>query len=1449
LLVSQFFSGRALILMNHLIKVKSWSEFVSLLAGLSEKEKGNSFEELTLHYLRLHPTYATLLDTVWHQRNIPQEIRKKLNLPNTDEGIDLVARTKNGSYWAIQCKYHEDEEHSLTRKELSTFTDLTFGICKGFELALVCTSADRFSHKIAMYGDRISFIAGDSWRELDSTFFTSLHRSLSNRPAFIKPISPKPHQKEALKDAVSHFVTEGNERGKLIMPCGSGKSLTGWWLAEKLDAKTILIAVPSLALVKQTLEVWARESVAHSSHIRWIAVCSDESVAHDERDDAAVLVQDLGVKVHTDPQEIAEWLKHPHEGITVVFTTYQSGRAIAEASRNASVSFDLGILDEAHKTVGKRGSLFDHLLHDDNITIHRRVFMTATERRYRGDSDNILSMDDPDSYGDTFYLLSFKSALECDPPILSDYKIVTVAVTRVEIENMVKANLLVKPDKGEWNAELEAEMLASLVALRKAMRKFPIRHAVSFHSSISKARAFRDSQNIFTTTFLDYGYLDTFHVTGSTPTAVRKREIDAFAKADRSLITNARCLTEGVDVPSIDCVLFADPKRSAVDIVQAVGRALRPATGKEMGYVVIPVIVDEEGKPEETRFDSVLMVLRALATNDERIVEYFRTVSQGKHYTGSSPVEFTVPDGININADDFINAIELKAWSRLAKLSWRLFEEAREFSRSLKLQNVNEWRSFCKGLLPEKGTLPEDIPASPDNTYEDKGWLSYGDWLGTGTIANQFKVYRLFEEAREFARSLKLQNVNEWNSFCKGKLPEKGILPKDIPTTPDGTYKDKGWQSYGDWLGTGTIASQFKVYKSFEEARDFARSLKLKSFVEWNSFCKGQLLEKGTLPDDIPANPSQTYKDKGWKSIGDWLGTGTVAVYLRVYRPFEEAREFVRSLKLKSSDEWRSFCKGKLPEKGTLPDDIPAAPNSFYKDKGWENMGDWLGTGTVALYLRDYRPFEEAREFARNLKLKSREEWRSFCKGLLPEKGTLPDDIPANPNQTYKGKGWKSFGDWLGTGSIANRYKFYRPFEEAREFARSLKLKSRNEWNSFMKGKLPKKGILPEDIPVLPYKTYKDKGWQSMGDWLGTGTIAPHLREYRPFEEAREFARSLKIQNVNEWRSFCKGLHHEKGTLPEDISASPHKTYKDKGWKNMGDWLGTGTVATNLRDYRPFDVARGFARSLKLKSVEEWRSFCKGMLPAKGMLPEDIPANPHNTYKDNGWQGYGDWLGTGTVATWQRVYRPFDEAREFARNLKLKNHQEWRSFCKGLLPAKGMLPEDIPANPHNTYKDKGWQSMGDWLGTGIVASFLRNYRPFEEAREFARGLKLKSGEEWRSFCKGLIPEKGTLPEDIPANLYRTYKDNGWKSMGDWLGNGAKVSHLRDYKSFDEAREFARSLKLQNVNEWRLFCKGKLPEKGTLPEDISASPNRTYKDKGWHGMGDWLGTGTRASHSH
>jgi superfamily II DNA or RNA helicase len=1015
-----------------LLKCNNWQDFRSHLQSLTEKQKGNCFESLTKYFLQLHPEYITVLKNVWYLEEVPPEVKKLLNLPEPDEGIDLVAETKDGKYWAIQCKFRENENKSLSRRELSTFTDLSFNICKHINFGLVCTNADRFSHKLTLYGERLSFCSSEMWRALDKEFFKRLHELLVGKIVPIKPVKPLTHQVKAIQNAFEHFINKNNGRGKLISPCGTGKSLTGYWIYEKLGGERILVAVPSLALIRQTLQVWTRESVANKKDIHWIAVCSDESVGDIDRDDIAILTQDLGIRVHTDPEEIAEWLRSREKDSTVIFTTYQSSKATAEAAKKSNTTFDVGIFDEAHKTVGKKDSLFSYLLHDENIRIKKRIFMTATERHYRGQSNDIVSMDNPEIYGDTFELLSFKKALETRPPILSDYKIVTISVTQNEIASLIRKNLFVRPDKGKWDTEVETEMLAAVIALRKAMKKYPIQHAVSFHSSIARAKAFKLTQDNFSKTFSEYGRLETFHVSGNIPTSVRSRELDEFSQSMQGLVTNVRCLTEGVDVPNIDCVLFADPKRSTIDIVQAVGRALRTYEGKKLGYVVVPVLLESDATDIKSQygraFDNIIMVLRALTSNDERIIEYFRTVSQGRKWRDTTtPIEIDIPEGLPIDAEEFIKSINLQCWSRLAKLSWRPFEEARAFVRSLKLKSVNEWQRYCIGKLTLKKEKPKDIPSAPPLIYKYQGWLNWGDWLGTGTIATHLREYRPFKAARAFVHSLGLKGESEWRKYYKGQLSGKK-KPTDIPSDPHHVYKNKGWISMGDWLGTGYIAAQLREYRPFKEACAFTHRLGLKNNDEWRRYCKGELREKGKKPNDIPFNPDHVYKDKGWISWGDWLGTGTVATYFLEYRPFKEARVFVRRLGLKSISEWRKYCKGELKGKDKKPDDIPANPSKTYKNKGWISMGDWLGTGIVATHLREYRPFQKARAFARRLGLKSGAEWKKYCKGKLEGKEKKPENIPANPYQTYKNKGWINLGDWLGTNTIATFLRKYRPF-------------------------------------------------------------------------------------------------------------------------------------------------------------------------------------------------------------------------------------------------------------------------------------------------------------------------------------------------------------------------------------------------------------------------------------
>ena len=1207
----------------------SWTEIHAKWASFTEKEKGDRFEDLTQAFLQLSPLYRSQLKSVWRLEEVPPGVRQKLKLPATDKGIDLVAETHKGEFWAIQCKYRQNTDQQLTHTDISTFTSLTFQACKGFAFALVCSTTERVT---SLYRDeeRIGFCALDTWQELDSEFFDQLRAKLTNKPAVLKPCSPRPHQENAIRDGLEHFTKGKAARGKLIMPCGTGKSLTAWFLAQALGSKRIVIAVPSLSLVKQTLKVWSRESAANEIDVDWICVCSDETAGKADQDDVVVQRQDIAVPCYTSTDTIADWLRTKHKGLTVVFTTYQSGDVLATAARKAKFTFDLGIMDEAHKTVGDSDKQFSILLHDHNIEIGKRILMTATERRYKGSSDKVLSMDNLEVYGDTFHQLSFKQAMECQPPILCDYNVITIGVSRQEIKDLIKQNVFVRPTGGKWDEEMEADMLAAMVALRKAMKEHPIKHAVSFHGSIQRAELFKAHNDTFTQEFPEFRGLETFHVSGQTPTGTRSNIIKAFAQAERSLVTNARCLTEGVDVPGIDCVLFADPRKSTVDIVQAVGRALRPSEGKKLGYVILPVLHETDATSEQVidsgAFKEILSTISSLASNDDRIIEYFRGISQGRNPSGSSRVSFEWDERLaqNIDVSKLVQELEIKCWGRLAKLSWRPFEEAREYIRTLDLKSQTEWNAYSAGeLAHSKGKIPFDIPLNPRGAYKDKGWTSMGDWLGTGTVAPNLKIYRAFKDARSFARDLNLLNGDEWRAYCAGTTNHPEKLPDDIPKHPDQTYADRGWAGMGDWIGNGFIAHTQRDFVNFSDARAFARSLGLASESEWNAYCKGEIHGKPPLPATIPKAPWSKYKRTGWTGIGDWLGTGVVSAQNRKYWDYQTAQSFVLGLGLKSQNEWQLYVQGKLSNLPPKPIELPGSPDKIYKGKGWCGLGNWLGTGKVADQLRVYRPFEDALRYVRSLKLKTGRDWRKLCVSGKPE------DIPAKPDITYRGKGWVSMGHWLGTGSIAPRLRkhtIYPSFEEARIFVRSLGLKTQKEWDAFCRGKIKGLPPFPENMSKSPRSTYRESGWKDFSDWLGTNK-PPKNRSWRSFSDARLFARSLKLPNQKAWSEYCAGKFPELGLRPSDIPRNPSQVYGD--WIGFGDWLGTNNIAPGDRDYLDFENARSTARRLKLEDRSAWRRIMSAALKTGDKSLALIPACPDQYYKLAGWVSWGDWLGNG----------------------------------------------------------------------------------------------------------------------------------------------------------------------------------------------------------------------------
>ena len=255
------------------------------------------------------------------------------------------------------------------------------------------------------------------------------------------------------------------------------------------------------------------------------------------------------------------------------------------------------------------------------------------------------------------------------------------------------------------------------------------------------------------------------------------------------------------------------------------------------------------------------------------------------------------------------------------------------------------------------------------------------------------------------------------------------------------------------------------------------------------------------------------------------------------YADFETARKFARTLGLKSESHWRTFSKS-----AKLPYDIPANPYGYYSRRGvWTNWGDFLGTGNVATQLKEYRPFEEAREFVRSLGFKNEDEQRDYRVS-----GDKPHDIPTNPNVTYANQGWAGFGDFLGTGNVKLGSIEYRPFEEAREFVRSLRLNNQSEWQEYCVS-----GEKPKDIPSAPGEIYRNQGWAGFGDFLGTGNVPFYTRKFMPFEEAKEFVRSLGLKNEYEWKQYCRS-----GEKSYDMPSRPQIKYADDGWISYADFLG-----------------------------------------------------------------------------------------------------------------------------------------------------------------------------------------------------------------------------------------------------------------------------------------------------
>ena len=775
-------------------RISSWHGFRGYLrsfgsSNASNKRKGDVFEFVVKIFFETQPEYAVHLKKVWLESEIPASIRKELNLPSKDRGIDIVAQTKDGDFWAIQAKYRHDTKGALTLTELGTFGTQVAAVSDKIKLGIICaTKQEKTSDFTKAKGVEFKQVLLPVWETLDTEFWNKVHAAVRghkpNKPTRHKP---RPYQLKALSAAKKHFISQGNRRGKLIMPCGTGKSLLGYWTAiRSLKAKRIVVAVPSLALIGQTYRDWAREAIATGKKFRPLLVCSDNSTGEGD-----ATTDELSAPVTTDPTVIRKWLKTKtsNETLNVVFVTYQSGAVFAKAAGNTP--FDVGIFDEAHKTAGTAGKQNQHLLKQKNIRIQYRIFMTATEKYYDGESDEIIGMNETKLFGEIYHSMSFSEAI--DKKYLADYRVVIMAIDHSDAEkyrSLIEDRVYVDIDgDSPRKSPISADDLAAAIALRKAMKKYSLTHAVSFHSRITLAQQFSAMQSGLNGKGLS-SKLDTFQVSSKQSSGQRFQELRGFEESYRAIISNARCLTEGVDVPSIDLVLFAQPRKSKIDIVQAVGRALRLDSSKpgKIGYVLVPMLLDEnnpldlEKAAKGTGFENIVTVLKALGSVDgdvrERIVFSNSEARARSSYRSDASKKEILKQ--KLDAEEFASAIQLRAIDRLDGL----------MKQRLSIEQILRWADKHK---EKKGSWPNE--SSGQIAYSDETWNGISSALAKGGrgLPGNSSLAKLLKEKRGKRNHLSLPRLTiEW---ILSRADEYKAMTGKWPNTKSGTINghDETW--------------------------------------------------------------------------------------------------------------------------------------------------------------------------------------------------------------------------------------------------------------------------------------------------------------------------------------------------------------------------------------------------------------------------------------------------------------------------------------------------------------------------------------------------------------------------------------------------------------------------------------------------------------------------------
>ena len=899
----------------------TYNEFDDKLKDLTTDEKGKYFEYFCGLFFTFDNKWINFIKHSWLLNDTPFKIIKQLNIPNIDIGIDIILETFDNEYYAVQCKYRKNKDIEINWKELSTFFGLTFGISNKFKKGIFISNTINPNKYIDKCPNVINILYHTLKETSINTFI--LMKNFLMKEKYKKIIfEPRNYQNEIINKAINYF--KENDKGRLYMPCGTGKTLVCYWIYEKLNFNNVCIAVPSLYLLSQVYNTWS-EMI---NNRKYLLIGSDAEIKEQP---------DIGLILTTNKEEIQNFLTNNNKYI--IITTYQSSDILCDVLIRNKIKLDMCIYDEAHKTLGNSNRTFSSLLNNE-LKIKKRLFTTTTEKIYKGNNEfsdddelNILSMDDKNIYGNIVFSYSLKKAIEDKQ--LCDYKIICPLINKQCYKLMLKENKYVI-DKNLCDEEIEMKYYMSAYLVCRCIKDYGLKHILTFNNTNANANNFYNLLKNFIE--LMKINCNCYYLTGESNMKKRKKVVNDFIKDEISIISSARIFTEGVDIKEVDCVCFVDNKISVIDIIQSIGRCLRKSEGKKLGNILLPSVV-EFNKENENIFDNndfttIKAVLKSIGTTDDRITD-----------------EFIIRDGKKINGTNRKFNIDVKDIEKYSNIKI----DFSKFEKNFETIVCDRWGIVIWGKrLKEVKKYIDKHNKRPPQHDKNREIKKLGNWLSNqqtnykkkSFIMSNKEIRKKWEKFIENYAKYFISNEELWEKILK---EVKKYIDKHNKR-PSCHDKNQEIKKLGQWIFNqqtnykkkSFIMSNKEIRNKWEKfIEDYA-----KYFISNEELWEKRLNDIKKYIDKHNKRPPQHDKNQKIKKLGQWLSDqqknykkkSKIMSNKKIRKKWEKFIDEYAKYFLSNEEFWEKT----LNDVKKYIDKHNKRPSQYDKNKEIKKLGKWI---------------------------------------------------------------------------------------------------------------------------------------------------------------------------------------------------------------------------------------------------------------------------------------------------------------------------------------------------------------------------------------------------------------------------------------------------------------------------------------------------------------------------